>query len=79
MGHMDLTSELVRLLVLEAAETEDQLRGTRVEVSEAPVVLRRPRGFFFFAERTDISKPKGSDLVMRGHLLDALFDSEATF
>ncbi|VVT29237.1 hypothetical protein RV134_350309 [Roseovarius sp. EC-HK134] len=25
---------------------------------------RRPRGFFFLAEETDISKPKGSDLDM---------------
>ena len=27
-------------------------------------MLRRLRGFFFFAEETDMSKPKGSDFVI---------------
>ena len=35
-----LAREFVRLLILEAAETEDQLRGTRVEVSEVPAFLQ---------------------------------------
>src|SRR6056297_3375263 len=36
----------------------------RVDVSDAPDMLRRPRGFFFFADETDMSKPKGSVLDM---------------
>src|SRR6056297_3066050 len=55
------------------ASSQPSWSQTRTEVSDAPDIPRRPRGFFFLADYTDMSNPKGSGLLIPGYL----FDSEA--
>src|SRR6056297_2288428 len=46
------------------ASSQPSWSQIRTEVSDAPDIPRRPRGFFFFADLIDISKPNGSDLLI---------------